>query len=100
MRRYSGLGACLAAITVLLASSAGQDASGPIQLVDVTANSGINFRHHTGGSGQGYIVEGVTGGVATFDYDGDGLIDIFFLNGGGLKGSTANPPPRAALYRN
>jgi hypothetical protein len=100
MRRYSGLGACLAAITILLASSAGQDTSQPFQMVDVTARSGIRFRHHTGGSGQGYIVEGVTGGVATFDYDGDGLIDIFFLNGGGLKGSTANPPPRAALYRN
>ncbi|MCI0357619.1 MAG: VCBS repeat-containing protein, partial [Planctomycetaceae bacterium] len=72
----------------------------PIQLVDVTAASGIDFRHHDGGGGQGYIVEGMTAGLATFDYDNDGLIDIYFLNGAPLKGTVVDKPPRAALYRN
>ncbi len=71
-----------------------------IQLVDVTAASGIHFKHNDGGSGQGYIVEASTGGVALFDYDLDGLIDIYFLNGGALKGTDLDPPPRNALYRN
>ena len=35
-----------------------------------------------------------------FDYDGDGLIDIYFLNGAPLPGTTAKEPPRNALYRN
>jgi hypothetical protein len=72
----------------------------PIQLVDVTASSGITFRHHDGGSGQGYIVEGVCGALATFDYDNDGRIDIYFLNGAALKGTVVDKPLRAALYRN
>ena len=72
----------------------------PIKLVDVTATSKITFRHHDGGSGQGYIVEGMTGGLATFDYDNDGVIDIYFLSGAPLKGTVLEPPPRAALYRN
>ena len=62
----------------------------PIQLVDVTAASGITFRHHDGGSGEGYIVEGVSAGLATFDYDNDGFIDIYFLSGAPLVASQMN----------
>jgi hypothetical protein len=72
----------------------------PIRLTNATASSGIAFRHHSGGSGRGYIVEGMTAGLATFDYDGDGLIDIYFLNGAPLKGTAVEAPLRDALYRN
>jgi hypothetical protein len=44
-------------------------------------------------------VETVASGLALFDYNGDGLVDIYFLNGRPLPGSTA-PPSRNALYRN
>lgn len=71
-----------------------------IQLTDVTETSGITFKHNDGGSGQGYIVEASTGGVALFDYDSDGFIDIYFLNGGALKGTNFKTPPTNALYRN
>ncbi len=71
-----------------------------IRLTDVTEKSGISFKHDSGGSGQAYIVEGVAAGSATFDYNNDGLIDIFFLNGRSLKGSNPNPQLRNALYRN
>ncbi len=71
-----------------------------IRLRDVTASSGITFRHHHGGSGERYIMETVSGGLALFDYDGDGFIDIYFLNGAPLKGAVLDPPPRNALYRN
>ncbi|MEX2173657.1 MAG: CRTAC1 family protein [Pirellulaceae bacterium] len=71
-----------------------------IELVDATAQSGIAFQHRDGGGGQGYIVEGMASGLALFDYDGDGLIDIYLLNGAPLKGTVIDPPPRDALYRN
>lgn len=75
--------------------------SGPIVLQDVLAHTGITFRHTDGSGGERYIVEPMTGGVALFDYDGDGLIDIYFLNGRPLPGTkAAEPPPRNALYRN
>ncbi len=71
-----------------------------ITLTDITSETGIMFRHTTGGNGFAYIVEGVSAGVATFDYDGDGWIDIYFLNGRSLKGSPADKSLRNALYRN
>ncbi len=72
----------------------------PIRFRDVTAQSGVIFQHTHGGSGQRYIVETVAGGLALFDYDSDGLIDIYFLNGAPLKGAVVDEPPRNALYRN
>jgi hypothetical protein len=42
----------------------------------------------------------VASGLATFDYDGDGLTDIYFLNGRPLPGAQAERPPANALYRN
>jgi len=73
----------------------------PIQLRDVTGQTGITFVHSDGSSGRRYIVETVSSGLATFDYNGDGRIDILFLNGAPLPGSpTTTRPPRNALYRN
>jgi len=72
----------------------------PIQLRDVTRQTGITFVHTDGSSGRRYIVESVSCGLATFDYDGDGDVDIYFLNGAPLPGSRITPPPRNALYRN
>jgi len=71
-----------------------------IVLTDVTAKSGITFRHTDGSSGRYYIVENVCAGLALFDYDNDGDVDIYFLSGGALKGTRFETPPRNALYRN
>ena len=71
-----------------------------IQLQDVLHRTGITFVHTDGSSGRRYIVETVSAGLASFDYDGDGQIDIYLLNGAPLPGATADPPPRNALYRN
>jgi hypothetical protein len=76
-------------------------AQSPIQLRDVTKASGVTFKHTNGSGGQYYIMEAMTAGLATFDYDGDGLIDIYFVNGAPLRGTkTSGPPPHNALYRN
>ena len=74
---------------------------GAIQLGDVTGRAALAFVHTDGSSGQRYIPETVTAGLALFDYDGDGYVDIYFLNGAPLKGASSDgPPPRNALYRN
>ncbi len=51
-----------------------------IPLVDVTAASGIDFRHHAGKQGEKLLPETMGSGVAVFDYDGDGNQDLFFVN--------------------
>jgi len=73
----------------------------PIRLTDVTRETGITFVHTDGSSGKRYIVETVCCGLALFDYDRDGDIDIYFLNGAPLKGTKVEGPlPRNSLWRN
>ncbi len=72
----------------------------PIQLTDVTAASGITFRHDDGGCGEKYLVESVSAGLALLDYDGDGLIDIYFVSGAPLPPRKADATITNALYRN
>lgn len=71
-----------------------------IILTDVTKKTGITFHHTDGSSGRYYIVETVCAGLALFDYDCDGDVDIYFLNGGVLKGTRFVTLPKNALYRN
>jgi enediyne biosynthesis protein E4 len=88
---------------LLVAAVAGASSSAepkPIRLVDATAESGIEFLHTDGGSGQHYLMEFMTAGLALLDYDNDGLIDLYFLNGAALPGTVFDQPPRNALYRN
>ena len=72
----------------------------PIRLKDVTTATRIAFKHFDGSSGRRYIMETVSAGLALFDYDGDGDVDIYFLNGAPLPGVKVTRPPRNALYRN
>lgn len=74
--------------------------SAQITLKDVTKETGITFRHTDGGSGRRYVVETVSAGLALFDYDNDGDVDIYFLNGAPLLGTKVDKPPKNALHRN
>ncbi len=76
------------------------DAKGTLLFHDVTSETGIHFVHTDGSSGHRYIMETVASGLAVFDYDGDGDLDIYFLNGAPLKGASFKTLPRNALYRN
>ena len=67
---------------------------------DITEPAGIRFQHVNSASPEKYLVETMGSGVAFFDYDGDGRIDIFFVNGGRVPGVIDSSPVRHALYRN
>jgi hypothetical protein len=71
-----------------------------IHLTDVTAGTGITFVHTDGGAESLYIVQTVVAGLALFDYDNDGLVDIYFLNGAPTPGSRFDVPPHHELWRN
>lgn len=73
---------------------------GPLQLTDVSDEVGIDFVHNDGSTGTRYIVEPMCAGLATFDYDLDGLIDVYFLNGAPMPGVQVTVPPKDRLYRN
>jgi hypothetical protein len=77
-------------------------ADAPVYFTDVTARSGLQkFVHKSGAADKRYILESPSGGVALFDYDNDGWLDVYLVNGStldALKGKER--PPRAALFRN
>ena len=99
-RKKSVLGPGLGAALTWVAMVSTAAAAGPILLRDVTSQTGITFEHTDGGSGKRYIVETVSAGLALFDYDSDGDVDVYFLNGAPLEGAKFDVPPRNALYRN
>jgi enediyne biosynthesis protein E4 len=84
-----------------MVAAANQSADSPILFENTIDASKIHFVLKNSVSPQRYSIETMTGGVALFDYDNDGLLDIFFTNGAeipSLKKSDASFSNR--LFRN
>ncbi|MFA6108201.1 MAG: CRTAC1 family protein [Candidatus Latescibacterota bacterium] len=58
----------------------------PVTYTDVTAQSGIRFTHNLGDDEMSSILEATGSGCLFFDYDGDGWIDLYAVNGCALEG--------------
>ena len=71
----------------------------PVQFTDVTEAAGIRFRHYKGETGKRYLPETMGSGVAVLDFDQDGWMDLFFVNGWRLEGGRPEGVA-SALYRN
>jgi hypothetical protein len=67
---------------------------------DVTSRAGIHFRHTNAATGQKFLMETMAPGCAFFDFDGDGYLDIYFVNGDALPGFQKTQPLSNALYKN
>jgi hypothetical protein len=63
------------------------------RFADVTAKVGISFKHESSATSQKYLVETMGAGVALFDCDNDGRLDIFFVNGARID----DPMPKGAV---
>jgi hypothetical protein len=74
----------------------------PVVFIDATKEAGLDrFHHRSGTPGKATILETMGSGVALLDYDNDGWLDIFLLNGStiaALQGKES--PPRAMLLHN
>ena len=67
---------------------------------DVADNQLLNFIHDHGGTGEKYYVETMGSGVCLFDYDNDGDLDAYFLQGAPLPGWDKEIILENKLYRN
>lgn len=69
------------------------------RFTDVTSESGIKFEYYGGPSSAGHMTEQNGGGVAVFDFDRDGALDLFFANGSRFDKSAADAEASNKLFR-
>jgi hypothetical protein len=69
------------------------------QLEDITASTGITFKH-TSDPSKKYIVESMSGGVILIDYDRDGWPDVYFTNAPTVEMAAKGQKTLGVLYRN
>ena len=69
-------------VALLVSTSLATVAQVPdVQFTDITAQSHIDFTQENSATSNKYLIETMGGGVAVFDYDNDGRLDIFFTSG-------------------
>jgi hypothetical protein len=72
-----------------------------VSYVDVAHPAGLNARTIFGGKHKNkYLLETTGCGVAFYDYDNDGWLDVFFVNGWRLGGFPAGQEPTSTLFKN
>ena len=93
------LARCTAFVALVVIGSENQASS--IRFRDVAPSSGLDFILHNCPTPDKYMIETMAGGLAVFDYDGDGLPDVFFTNGAEIP-SLHKSGPRYSnrLYHN
>ncbi|MGH9873444.1 MAG: CRTAC1 family protein [Pyrinomonadaceae bacterium] len=91
----------LIAATLLLSGSALliKDSAIEVRFTDVTEQAGINFKHVSSPEKK-YIVESMSGGLALFDYDNDGYLDIYLVNSLTVDMVKSKQKTRSVLYHN
>ena len=87
---------CLAAWSLMAATPPPS-----IRFREIAAQAGISFVLENNPTDQKRMIETMPGGIAVFDYDGDGLPDIYFTNGAEVPSlEKSSPKYRNRLYRN
>ncbi len=67
---------------------------------EVASSSGLKFHHISGHTGRFYMPEINVGGVGLLDFDRDGLLDVYCVQGGYLDPTASTNRPTSRLYRN
>src|SRR5579872_2241254 len=98
-----GLAAMVAVLAVgqRLPSDKPAAPSSRIQFRNVAETAGLNFVLQNDPTPRKHLIETMPGGIAAFDYDGDGLTDIYFANGASVPLlEKSSPKYWNRLYRN
>ena len=91
---------CMIVITTTGLACRDQPSVTSVQWVDVAPEAGMHFTHYNDARGQYHYVETFGSGAAFIDYDGDGYLDIYLVNGAPIDSATATAAPTNQLYHN
>ncbi len=83
-----------------VSSTKSRQPSPQVLFTDITRSAGIDFHLICGGPQKLYIMESMCGGIAVFDYDNDGWMDIFLVQGSTLEDLKTGKCHPGKLYRN
>jgi|SRR5579872_1939022 len=78
----------------------GKSRTSPVTFTDVARASGLTFLHDNAASTEKYLIETMGSGCGWIDYDQNGLLDIYLVNGTATRLYMPQRPLRSALYRN
>src|SRR6266851_4722171 len=81
----------IASVPVLVACIALYLAAAPASLFEVRQPRGLDFVLQNSPTPQKYLIETMPGGIALLDYNNDGLLDIFLVNGGHIDSPMQTP---------
>ena len=73
---------------------------GPVTFVDVARPAGITFQHDNAASPEKFLIETMGSGCGWIDYDQNGLLDLYLVNGAATRVYSPSRPLCSALYRN
>ncbi|MFZ0295361.1 MAG: CRTAC1 family protein [Candidatus Sulfotelmatobacter sp.] len=76
------------------------EAASPVTFVDITRSAGITFQHDNAASSEKYLIETMGSGCGWIDYDQNGLLDLYLVNGAATRTYSPRQSLRSALYRN
>ena len=91
---------CLGSAGIGLAARPLWSAPHAVEFIDVARASGITFVHENASSPEKYLIETMGSGCGWIDYNQDGLLDLYLVNGAATRAFTPKRPLHSALYRN
>ena len=98
IRYLAKTAAAIPTVLLLLAASAAQqsvkvDSASAAKFSDITDRAGLKFRYLSSHTAKKYLPETMGAGAALFDYDNDGRLDIFLVNGAPIE----DPTPKGTI---
>jgi len=98
IRYLANTAAAIPTVLLLMAASAAQqsvqvDSAPAAKFSDITDRAGLKFRYLSSHTAKKYLPETMGAGAALFDYDNDGRLDVFLVNGAPIK----EPTPKGTI---
>ena len=85
---------------LFVTTSAAHEESANIVFIDISESAGIHFVHENAASQEKYLIETMGSGCGWIDYDNDGFMDIYLVNGGATQVHQPEITQTSSLFRN